>query len=276
MKEGEFNNGKPIDIDDLDEKDIDQAFHEWAEGSAELEELFHVCYKQGIKTWASDAHTESRWRFTNRDYRIEENPDELVEEKPAPYISFVLDERSEEYMKSIYELLKDRDDVRMSMALWTLKNDDTLPTPSTFTVFPNPEVMNEIFSVLARDIEKGKPEKINSPEFEKMKQRAKIFENFSSVEKDDIKYPKVLFKVFFRLAKLIYKIQSFTSKKKTLPEPSNIEPTNIKSENDEGEKKPSWELSQEELAEFNSKANNIKDIEETRIEEHFLDDDLSK
>lgn len=51
-EERKYNNGKPIRIQDLNPEEIENAIHEWAEGSESLEKLLKECYKNGIYSYA--------------------------------------------------------------------------------------------------------------------------------------------------------------------------------------------------------------------------------
>jgi len=50
--QSKYNTGKPIDIKTLTDKERKQAFHEWAEGSKELERLLSEGYKKGFLSHA--------------------------------------------------------------------------------------------------------------------------------------------------------------------------------------------------------------------------------
>lgn len=50
--QSKYNTGKPIDIKTLTDKERKQAFHEWAEGSKELERLLNEGYKKGFLSHA--------------------------------------------------------------------------------------------------------------------------------------------------------------------------------------------------------------------------------
>ena len=262
-----YNNGQPINIESLDKSELAQAFHEWAEGSEALEDLFYACHEQGIKTWASDAHIEPTY-FTNRELGIEEDPDNIVEYPACPYISFVLDEKSEETMKSIYELLKDRKDVEMMMQLFS-----TGEVPSTFNIYTKPDNRDEIFSILSHNIREEKSKSVISSQFKKMKSVANIFKDVWYVQPEVINSTKIDM-ILMKLRVLKYKImkksreklpQLFSRKnQKALPEPADLIMISKKDEervekNDEVEKKPSWELTPEQVDDFNSKAENIQE-----------------
>lgn len=281
-----YNNGQPINIESLDKSELAQAFHEWAEGSKALEDLFYACHEQGIKTWASDAHIEPTY-FTNRELGIEEDPDNIVEYPARPYISFVLDEHSEENMKSIYELLKSRKDVEMMMQLFS-----TGDIPSTFNIYTNPDNRDEIFSMLSQDIREEKSKEVSSPDFKKMKSVADIFKNVWYVQPeviDSTKFDMLVMKLRVLKYKIMQKAREKFPKlfegenKKALPEPSDLiiggKNSESITENDEVEKKPAWELTPEQVNHFNNKSKDIQeskeqvDLEKTQdIEETFHDD----
>ena len=268
-----YNTGVPIDLDSLDESELAQAFHEWAEGSKALEDLFYACHENGIKTWASDAHTVSSY-FTNRELGIEDgDPDAIVEYPAMPYISFVLDDQSENYMSSIYEIMKSRKDVEMMMQL-----SSTEDPPSMFNIYTNPDNRDEIFSLLSENIREIKLKTVISPQFKKMKSIANIYKDVWYVQPEVISATKTD-ELFMKLRVFKYKImQKFREKisklfsrknNLALPEPigrveENADTEGRTEEADKSDSKAaSWELSPEEKKKFDDRVANMHDIQET-------------
>lgn len=61
--ESKYNTGVPMDINELSEEELKDAFHEWAEGSQALEQLLNEGYKQGLISLACCAgHEEKKSR----------------------------------------------------------------------------------------------------------------------------------------------------------------------------------------------------------------------
>lgn len=268
-----YNTGVPIDLDSLDESELAQAFYEWAEGSQALEDLFYVCHENGIKTWASDAHIVSSY-YTKGELGIEDgDPYEIVEYPATPYISFVLEEQSENYMRSIYEIMKSRKDVEMMMQM-----SSTGDPPSMFNIYTNPDNRDEIFSLLSKNIREIKSKNVISPQFEKMKSIANIFKDVWYVQPEVISATKTDV-LLMKLRVLKYKImQNFRGKfpklfagkpRLALPKPTGKIAENDGTEDrtdeiDKSDTKTSWELSPEQMSDFNSKMANMQESEENQ------------
>lgn len=268
-----YNTGVPIDLDSLDESELAQAFYEWAEGSQALEDLFYVCHENGIKTWASDAHIVSSY-YTKGELGIEDgDPDAIVEYPAMPYISFVLDEQSENYMSSIYEIMKSRKDVEMMMQL-----SSTEDPPSMFNIYTNPDNRDEIFSLLSKNIGEIKLKTVISPQFKKMKSIANIYKDvwyvqpevISATKTDELLMKLRVFK-YKIMQKFREKISKLFSRKNNLalPEPigrveENADTEGRTEEVDKSDSKAaSWELSPEEKKKFDDRVANMHDIQET-------------
>ena len=98
----EFNSVIPIDITTLDEEEKKQAFHEWAEGSIALEELFKVFDKKGLITIGSCSGEP------------EYHQEDTGEKPPMAYVAFLIDDSQIESLKTIYdELIESRTDCKI-------------------------------------------------------------------------------------------------------------------------------------------------------------------
>ena len=53
IEDTKYNNGMPIDTDDLSKDEWRQCAKEWSEGDKNLEGLIYFCLQKGLKTVAS-------------------------------------------------------------------------------------------------------------------------------------------------------------------------------------------------------------------------------
>ena len=136
----ELNDGKSVDITTLSKEQKVQAFHDWAEGCPELEELFLICDANGIITTGSCSGDP---KYHDRD----EN------DIDPPYISMLIDDSQEEYLKSIYDkLVVFQENCSFDLSI----NPDT--EKMMFTVDCNLDNRGKVFSMISQAIKEPRKE----------------------------------------------------------------------------------------------------------------------
>ena len=131
----EYNNGKAIDVDRIEETEYERCAKEWGEGNKYLEDLILFCLNNGINTWASCSGHDG---------------------KKYPYISFELNKNNREIIDVIGTELKNIKNMRM---IYTSKNSNQ---EKSFVTFELPIKDISVFCGIKRickDVLEGKVKK---------------------------------------------------------------------------------------------------------------------
>ena len=167
----EYNTGDVMDIDRLTDDQKKQAFHEWAEGSPALEELFLSCDDKGIKTLASCSGDPERHdkqiEYLGKDYQMH-----MSEVTPRPYVVIIIEEFQEEYLKSMYDrLVSSKEDCEIELSIHP--NIGKM----VFSVFCNLKNREDMFSLISQSIREP------SKEIEHLKEYNKFRNAFDKMQK---------------------------------------------------------------------------------------------
>ena len=156
-----FNTGISIDIDEISDEDKKRAFHEWAEGSKELEELLFVCYESGLATVGCCCGDPER--HPKMIELIDPEGNHYFEKNHVrTYISIIIKDNQMHYMQAIYDKLKS---TKQNIKLRLFRDPDD--GKIIFSVFPELEIGDEVFSLICETVKMPNFEFEHTEEFKK-------------------------------------------------------------------------------------------------------------